>query len=54
VLGDKFYVINDLEKKYIPVVIHLHNDSSTQGKWKISVVRESEFIKNQKKERKKK
>jgi len=54
VLGDKFYVINDLEKKYIPVVIHLHNDSSTQGKWQISVVRESEFIKNQKKERKKK
>ena len=53
VLGEKFYVINDLEKKYIPVVINLHNSVKTGGKWQITIVRESEFLKAKKKSKKK-
>gem|GEM_PF-604155 len=49
VLGDTFYVINDLEKKSIPVVIKLHNDRSTQHKWQITILRESDFRKSKKK-----
>ncbi len=35
VLGDKFYVNNDIEKKDRPVYIELRNDASTKNRWQI-------------------
>lgn len=35
VLGDKFFVNNDIEKKDKPVYIELRNDSTTRNKWQI-------------------
>lgn len=35
VLGDKFYVSNDIEKKERPVYIELRNDASTKNLWQI-------------------
>lgn len=35
VLGSKFYVNNDIEKKMKPVFIELRNDSSTKNHWQI-------------------
>lgn len=39
VLGDKFYVINDLEKKNDPHYIELKNDASTKNRWQITLVK---------------
>jgi hypothetical protein len=35
VLGDKFYVNNDIEKKDKPVFIEIRNDATTKNKWQI-------------------
>ena len=49
VLGDTFYVVNDLEKKSIPVVVKLHNDRSTGFKWQLTIISETEYLKKKKK-----
>ena len=38
ILGDHFYVLNDIEKKSDPIKIHLSNDLSTNYGWQIEVV----------------
>lgn len=37
VLGDKFFVVNDIEKKSRPIFIELRNDASTKNLWQIIV-----------------
>lgn len=49
IIGEKFYVINDLDKKNIPVVIKLHNSMATDNKWQITVISEGEYLKSLKK-----
>lgn len=39
VLGDKFYVINDIEKKDRSVYIELRNDSTTNNHWQIILIK---------------
>lgn len=39
VLGDKFYVNNDIEKKDRPIFIELRNNESTKNRWQIIVMR---------------
>jgi len=38
VLGDKFFVNNDIEKKDKPVFIELRNDATTKNKWQIIIL----------------
>lgn len=42
VLGDKFYVSNDIEKKDRPVYIELRNDSTTNNHWQIILIKKTE------------
>ncbi len=42
VLGDKFYVTNDLEKKERPVYIELRNDPTTNNHWQIILIKKTE------------
>lgn len=35
ILGEKFYVVNDIEKKERAIYIYLLNDASTKNKWQI-------------------
>ncbi len=46
VLGNTFYVINDLERKKVPVVVKLENDASTNHIWQLTIVKESTFLEN--------
>lgn len=39
VLGDKFYVSNDIEKKDRPIFIELRNDSTTNNRWQIILIK---------------
>lgn len=39
VLGDKFYVINDIEKKNTPYYMQLKNDASTKNRWQIVLLK---------------
>ncbi len=39
VIGDKFYVNNDLEKKNKPIYIELRNDASTKNHWQIILLK---------------
>ncbi len=39
VLGDKFYVSNDIEKKTTPHYIELKNDASTKNRWTIIMLK---------------
>ena len=41
VIGDKFYVKNDIDTKFKsqPELIHLKNDSSTKGQWQIVILK---------------
>lgn len=39
VLGDKFYVSNDIEKKEIPVFVELRNDATTKNRWQIILLK---------------
>ena len=39
VLGEKFYVYNDIENKERPVFIELKNDRSTNNRWQITIVK---------------
>ncbi|MGZ3788905.1 MAG: hypothetical protein ACXVLQ_10295 [Bacteriovorax sp.] len=39
VLGDKFFVYNDIEKKDRPVYIELRNDASTNNHWQIVLMK---------------
>jgi hypothetical protein len=39
VLGEKFYVVNDLEKKKDAQYMELHNDSSTGNRWTITLLK---------------
>jgi hypothetical protein len=39
ILGEKFYVVNDIEKKEKAVHIHLLNDSTTNNKWQIVLIK---------------
>lgn len=39
ILGDKFYVNNDIEKKDKSVLIELRNDSSTGNRWQIILIK---------------
>ena len=39
VLGDKFYVNNDIEKKDRPVFIELRNNESTKNRWQIILMK---------------
>lgn len=41
VLGNKFYVNNDIEKKEKPVYIELRNDNSTNNRWQIILTKKS-------------
>lgn len=40
VLGEKFYVINDIEKKEKPLYMQLKNDSTTNNRWQIVLLKE--------------
>lgn len=40
VLGEKFYVVNDIEKKDVPLFMHLKNDASTNNRWQIVLLKE--------------
>lgn len=40
VLGEKFYVVNDIEKKSDPVFMHLKNDESTKNRWQIVLLKD--------------
>lgn len=40
VLGEKFYVINDIEKKTTPLYMELKNDSTTNNRWQIILLKE--------------
>lgn len=40
VLGDKFYVVNDIEKKDNPVYMWLRNDESTKNRWQIILLKD--------------
>lgn len=42
VLGNKFYVSNDIEKKDRPVYIELRNDASTKNLWQIILTKKPE------------
>lgn len=42
VLGDKFYVANDIEKKELPVYIELRNDVTTNNHWQIILIKKAE------------
>jgi hypothetical protein len=44
VLGDKFYVNNDIEKKDRPVLIELKNDASTQNHWQIILMNKKKAL----------
>jgi hypothetical protein len=39
VIGEKFYVMNDLEKKSEPHLIELKNDASTKNRWQIFLLK---------------
>lgn len=39
VLGNKFYVNNDIEKKILPVYVELRNDSTTKNRWQIIITK---------------
>lgn len=39
VLGEKFYVMNDIEKKNIPHYVQLKNDASTKNRWQIILLK---------------
>jgi len=39
VLGEKFYVQNDIEKIPTPHFIHLKNDPSTKNRWQIILLK---------------
>lgn len=39
VLGEKFYVVNDLENKKAPAYIQLKNDASTGNRWQIIMLK---------------
>ncbi len=39
VLGEKFYVMNDLENQHKPIYIHLKNDNSTNNRWQIIIIK---------------
>lgn len=39
VLGNKFYVNNDIEKKVTPVYVELRNDSTTKNHWQIILLK---------------
>ncbi len=39
VLGEKFFVMNDLENDHKPIYIHLKNDSSTNNRWQILIIK---------------
>lgn len=41
VIGDKFYVKNDLEKKEFPVLCQLENNEKTGYKWQITILSET-------------
>lgn len=38
VLGDEFYVVNDIEKKSEPVLMKLRNDETTRFQWQIDLI----------------
>ncbi len=40
VLGEKFYVINDIEKKENPLYMHLKNDATTKNRWQIVLLKD--------------
>jgi hypothetical protein len=40
VLGEKFYVVNDIEKKDVPLFMHLKNDASTKNRWQIVLLKD--------------
>lgn len=40
VIGARFYLLNDIEEKSDPVFVELRNDSTTQNKWQIYILRE--------------
>ncbi|MCR9205195.1 MAG: hypothetical protein NXH75_11490, partial [Halobacteriovoraceae bacterium] len=43
VIGDKFYVKNDLEKKKFPVLCRLENNEKTGYKWQITILSEKHY-----------
>ena len=54
ILGDKFYVINDLDKKSIPVVMHLDNSRKTDNIWQITIISETDYLDSLNSKKKKK
>lgn len=42
VLGDKFYVVNDIDGDSVPVLIALENSEKTKFRWQISLLRDRE------------
>jgi hypothetical protein len=38
IIGEKFYVINDLDKKNDPILVKLHNSQETNGEWQLTIL----------------
>jgi hypothetical protein len=45
VLGNEFYVFNDIEKITKPVAVSLSNDASTNNEWQLTLLSENEYYK---------
>ena len=43
VLGERFYVNNDIEKKNYSVLIELRNDATTKNRWQIILVQPPKY-----------
>ena len=41
VIGDTFYVRNDIDKEEIPYLVKLKNDVSTNNRWQFFIMRDS-------------
>jgi len=39
IIGQKFYVVNDIERRTKPIYVSIKNDSSTKGKWQLLILK---------------
>ncbi len=43
ILGEQFYVLNDIEKKKEPVLVEIKNNLTTKNKWQLKIISENLF-----------
>jgi hypothetical protein len=53
VLGNKFYVVNDIDQIQTPVLIHLRNDKKTDFKWQITILNDKKKSKKRSRRKRK-